>query len=832
MPMPNLLLRSSWRFFTRHPWQLWLTLLSIALGTAVMIAVDLATHSAAQSFQQSVNSLSSPMTHSLKAVHGRIPDTFYQQLRVDWGYRASLPEVELPLTIQGVHYSLLGLDPFAAALPASSLGSLDAGVLTRLLTEADSLIASTQSGLQLGQVIEAGERNFKIIALTDLARSDLLLADIATVQGHSTGLSRIQLKLTDAEAQSLQARLPPDLKLESFANQQAVFGQMTGAFSTNLLAMSLLAILVGAFLVYNTMTFSVLQRRQSFAIARMLGVTAGQLFRNLFIEACILGLIGSALGVLLGVFLGQGLLVLVTQTISDLYVTVSPTDLLITPAIAAKAVGITLAAVLLATLAPALEAARVAPVQVQRHSSLEQSNQTWSAKLALIGLVLILSSALLISSSGKQLVLGFTGLFMLILGYSLLLPWVLRRFLKWLQCVSSGQFAQVQLLVSMALRSLEASLSRTSLAIIALTVAVSATIGVSMMIGSFRSSVADWLQMTLPSDLYISALSEGGSRVEGSLQPIWLERVQALPELASFNTGLSTRLTVEGMPLPTLVLQPGAHSQGGFEFLQNTPPNAWQHFEQGEGVLVSEPFAYHYNRAAGASLELATETAGLVNLPILGVFRDYSATQGMLVLPRKLYERYWAERSISSIGLTLKQGTNPDLVKEKLKVWANDLQQVNQALVIRSNTEIRANSLQVFDRTFAITQVLRVLVLIVAFVGVFSALMALFLEKGREFAILRSTGFTPKQVQVLVLSQAALLGLLAGILALPLGWLMSVVLIDIINQRSFGWTMHTYFFASIPLQAILLAVIAALLASLYPVQRIGQLSIREGLYGR
>lgn len=831
MPMPNLLLRSSWRFFTRHPWQLWLTLLSIALGTAVMIAVDLATHSAAQSFQQSVNSLSSPMTHSLKAVHGRIPDTFYQQLRVDWGYRASLPEVELPLTIQGVHYSLLGLDPFAAALPASSLGSLDAGVLTRLLTEAGSLIAPTQSGLQLGQVIEAGERNFKIIALTDLARSDLLLADIATVQGNSTGLSRIQLKLTDAEAQTLQARLPPDLKLESFANQQAVFGQMTGAFSINLLAMSLLAILVGAFLVYNTMTFSVLQRRQSFAIARMLGVTAGQLFRNLFIEACILGLIGSALGVLLGVFLGQGLLVLVTQTISDLYVTVSPTDLLITPAIAAKAVGITLAAVLLATLAPALEAARVAPVQVQRRSSLEQSNQTWSAKLALVGLVLILSSALLTSSSGKQLVLGFTGLFLLILGYSLLLPWVLRKLLKLLQSFSV-KFARAQLLVSMALRSLEASLSRTSLAIIALTVAVSATIGVSMMIGSFRSSVADWLQMTLPSDLYISTLSEGGSRVEGSLQPIWLERVQALPELASFNTGLSTRLTVEGMPLPTLVLQPGAHSQGGFEFLQNTSATAWQRFEQGEGVLVSEPFAYHYNRAAGASLELATETAGLVNLPILGVFRDYSATQGMLVLSRKLYERYWAERRISSIGLTLKQGTNPDLVKEKLKVWANDLQPANQALVIRSNTEIRANSLQVFDRTFAITQVLRVLVLIVAFVGVFSALMALFLEKGREFAILRSTGFTPKQVQVLVLSQAALLGMLAGILALPLGWLMSVVLIDIINQRSFGWTMHTYFFASIPLQAILLAVIAALLASLYPVLRIGQLSIREGLYGR
>ncbi|TXH62454.1 MAG: FtsX-like permease family protein, partial [Thiothrix sp.] len=705
------------------------------------------------------------------------------------------------------------------------------GILTRLLTETNTLLAPKDSGLQLGQLLPMGEREFTVIGLIDLARRDLLLADIATVQGNAMGLTRIQLKLTEAEAQALQARLPPPLKLESFANQQAVFGQMTGAFSTNLLAMSLLAILVGAFLVYNTMTFSVLQRRSSFAVARMLGVTAGQLFRSLLLEACILGLIGSALGLVLGLLLGQGLLVLVTQTISDLYVSVTPTDLLITPAIALKGVGMTLAAVLLATLAPAIEAARIAPAQVQRRSSLEQTNRSLSLKLMLAGLVLILGSALLISSSGKQLVLGFVGLFMLILGYSLLIPWVLRKLLRLLQQVTA-KLAPVQLLSSMALRHLEASLSRTSLAIIALTVAVSATIGVSMMIGSFRSSVADWLNMTLPSDWYVSALSADGSRVEGSLPPIWLERVKTLPEVESVSTGLSTRLNVEGMPLPTLVLQPAAHSQRGFEFLQNTPKDAWQRFEQGEGVLVSEPFAYHYNRGVGTSLQLNTETAAALKLPILGVFRDYSATQGMLVLPRNLYERYWQDRNISSIGLTLKQGADSHLVQQQLQAWAKDLPPANQSLVIRSNTEIRENSLKVFDRTFAITHVLRVLVLIVAFVGVFSALMALFLEKGREFAVLRAIGFTPKQVQILVLSQAAVLGWLAGLLALPLGWGMSVVLIDIINQRSFGWTMHTYFFASIPLQALLLAVVAALLASLYPVHRMAQGSIREGLDGR
>jgi putative ABC transport system permease protein len=830
MGMRYLLARSSWRFFTRHPWQLWLTLLSIALGTAVMIAVDLANHSAAQSFQRSVNALSSPMTHEITAMRGRIPDGFYQKLRIQWGYRFSQPQVEVAVTANGLHYTVLGIDPLAVSLPENGMASLDSAQVTQLLTDEHAVIAAQQSGLKMGQDLISGEQHFKVVALVDLPRNDLVLTDIATAQGKSTGLSQIQLKLSETEAAQLQTLLTPDLKLESFAQQQNVFGQMTQAFSTNLLAMSLLAMLVGAFLVYNTMTFSVLQRRSSFAIARMVGVTAGQLFRHLLLEAFILGSIGSLFGVLLGVLLGQGLLVLVTQTISDLYVTVQPTDLLITPSLALKGVSITLLAVLLATLAPAFEAARVSPVQVQRQSSLERSNQSLSGKLALAGVVLVLTSWLVIKVSGQQLVLGFVGLFLLILGYSLVVPWVLRKVLAYLQ--RGLQFiAKPSVLLPIALRGVEASLSRTSLAIIALTVAVSATVGVSMMIGSFRASVSDWLELTLPSDLYISAISEDGSRVEGNLNPQWLARVQQLPQLSNVSLGRSVRLTVEGMPLPTLVLQPGQQSQRGFEFLQATE-QTWAQFLKGEGVLVSEPFAYHHQHKLGDRIQFNTETVGTVALPILGVFRDYSATQGMLVLPRSLYEHYWLDHGISSIGLSFAKGVDSTAIKQQLKTWATELNPEQQALVIRSNVEIRQNSLKVFDRTFAITQVLRVLVLIVAFVGVFSALMALFLEKGREFAILRATGFTPKQLQGLVLGQAALLGLLAGILALPLGWLMSLVLIDIINQRSFGWTMHSYFFASIPLQALLLAIFAALLASLYPIKRLGQLSIREGLYGR
>ena len=181
--------------------------------------------------------------------------------------------------------------------------------------------------------------------------------------------------------------------------------------------------------------------------------------------------------------------------------------------------------------------------------------------------------------------------------------------------------------------------------------------------------------------------------------------------------------------------------------------------------------------------------------------------------------------------MVLQPGADAVAVQQQLESWVRELALPGQRMVVRSNQAIRARSLQVFDRTFAVTQVLRVLVLVVAFVGVFSALMGLFLERGRDYAVLRATGLTPVQLRWLVTGQAALIGLLAGLLSLPLGWLLSLVLIEIINLRSFGWTMQLHFFPLVPLQALLLSVLAALVASVYPVYRIGQLSVGQGLRG-
>lgn len=511
------------------------------------------------------------------------------------------------MSIAGLNYTLLGIDPFA--YQAQSHGkqtrntmAVPASAIPRLLTEPHSVLISSTLATRIDKAVDdvlEVRIDGRVVALTiidlldaeqDARLNEVILTDIGSAQTllQQTGqLSRVQLLLSEAEASRLETLLPRSLQLVSFARQQQSYTEMTRAFSINLTAMSLLAMLVGAFLVYNTMTFSVLQRRQSFAITRMVGTTSGQLFRQLLLEAVVLGLLGSLLGVLLGIALGQGLLVLISQTMSDLFVSVNADTLLVTPLYIAKGISITLLAVIAATLAPALEAARVTPVHVYRASRLEHSSKRITRWLLLTGVLCMALSPLLIAASSRSLVIGFTALFLFIIGYSLVVPALLRLVLRGLQALPIIKSFNLRI----AIRSVQASLSRTGLAIIALSIAVSATIGVSIMIGSFRASVADWLELTLQSDIYISTDSE--SPTKRSLDPQWLQRVQALPQVASVSTGYDQRVDINGIPVPMLVLQPGEQSARGFEYIEGEPAEVWQAFLNDEVILVSEPFAYH-----------------------------------------------------------------------------------------------------------------------------------------------------------------------------------------------------------------------------------------------
>jgi len=366
----------------------------------------------------------------------------------------------------------------------------------------------------------------------------------------------------------------------------------------------------------------------------------------------------------------------------------------------------------------------------------------------------------------------------------------------------------------MALRNARLGINRTGLAVAALCVAVSVTVGVGVMVSSFRGTVILWLEQSLPGDIQLTAVS--GPVLEESIGESLRGSLLALPEITGIHNSMLEQVEASFGPVRLGVNDIPAEEKF---LMEEVTPDGMEIFNAGEGVFVSEPLAYLEQIDLGGSVTLLTDR-GMQDFPVVGIFHDYTSGIGLVHLHESLYSRYWENRPFTRLTLDLAQGAEADNVQSAIQAL---LENNENRFNLIANRQLRELTLQIFDRTFAITNVLRILAILVAFVGVVSTLMALQLEKAREFAILRSTGMTPLQVAGLIFKQTLVLGLCAGIFALPLGLMMSDILIDVINRRSFGWTMQNFLPEDILVEGVLLAVVAAMVAGIYPAWRAGRI---------
>jgi putative ABC transport system permease protein len=839
--LPPVLLAASRRYLTRHPWQTWLSIVGIALGVAVVIAVDLANESARRGFQLSVEQVAGPATHQVQSASGGIPDAVYAELRVGQRLDLATPVIEAPMRIGERSLTLLGLDLIAAApmRPALLAGTAPGGdtrtatdfaaALIALLAEPDTLLLAAADAEALGVgagddvrvEIGSGTRTMRVAAVlprqagAEQQLGGLAVADIATAQevtGSIGEIERIDLILTDAGAERLAAALPTGLRLTTTAQRSNALAQMTRAFHTNLTAMSLLAMLVGGFIVYNTMTFAVLQRRPLLGTLRMQGVTRGQLFALVLLETLVLATIGALLGVLAGIAVGAGLVQLVTRTINDVYFQLNVRSLHLDWLSLTKGVGLGIGVTLLAGLGPALEAARSQPRDVIRRTLVEQRGQRLLPVLAVAGVILIGFGVGLIPLSGRSMVWGFVALFLVIVGASLGMPLVVRLLAGATTPLFGRLFGSVG---QLAARGITASITRSGLAVAALAVAVAATVGVGIMIGSFRVSVSDWLEHTLTSDIYLATDESGGAGSDASLPAGLAGRLLGLPGVAAVSQGRSRRVQTRDGQMRVLALASSTGRPRGFRFRGDTAADLWPRWEAGELALVSEPYAYREAVGVGDSIELFT-TRGWQSFPIGAVFQDYGTDSGTVILPKPVYTALWDDPGVSSMGIVLADDADGAAVEARVQAIAARL---TPPAAVQTNRGIRELSLAIFDRTFTITEVLRLLAIGVAFVGILSALMALELERAKDYAVLRATGMTRGQLRLLILLQTSLMGIAAGLLAIPLGVAMGDLLIQVINLRSFGWSMPMRLTADTLVSGVLLAWVAAMLAGLYPALR-------------
>lgn len=826
------LYRASIAYLFRHPWQLALALLGICIGVAVIVAVDLAIESSRKAFLMSMDTLTGEATHQIIGGPGGIDEDLYSRLRVESGIRSIAPVVEAFVDVNGVSMQLMGVDLFAerqirsftfdikpgSAMPDGSAQSLVRGVLTDPGAVLMPREAAASLDLLPGDDFEIRARGklFRGVLLGTLdgrqsGKLDrLMIVDIAAAQSwlnQAGRLSRIDVRISPDDSAlkgSLQALLPPGTQLLSAAGRTQSLAQMSQAFMTNLSAMSLLALLVGLFLIYNSVGFAVLQRRGLIGVLRALGVSRKQVITMILAEGAALGLLGAILGVIVGAWLGEQLLVLVSRSINDFYFRVNVSEVAVSFLSVGKGLAAGLGATLLAAAVPAMEAALYRPRLALTRSEIEHRTGKWLPVIAIAGLFAVVLAMVLIRASGSHLVAGLTAVFMLILGFALCIPVAVRVITSAVEPLAKkvgGMAARL------AVSGIGANLSRTGVAIVALAVAVSATIGVSLMVDSFRASVSSWLDRTLRSDIYVG--TQGGM-----LDRELIQDLVRTPGVEAYSTSRRFWMENESGRTRIIALKMAPGSYPGTEIVDADPDKVWQAFEQAGAVLVSEPYAYRNGISAGDGITLMTKF-GERDFPVASVYQSYDVNAGAVLMSRNTYDRFWDDPQIDSIGLYLRPGTDAQQLMQQLEAISAG----RQKILIRSNSEIRALSLQVFDRTFVITDVLYWLATGVALIGILGAMLALQLERARELAVLRALGMTRLQLGAMVTTQTAVIGLLSGIAALPLGLVMAWVLIEVINRRAFGWQMDIQVSWEVLTVAVLFSVGAALLAGIYPAWR-------------
>ena len=825
----GMLWSTSFRHLLRHPVQLLLALLGLALGVATIVAVDVATGSAARAFELSLAAVQGPATHELDGGPAGIDEHWYVQLVRTLHVVRAAPVVEGYVTVADEALQLLGMDPLAAAGFGGGAGAVDfgGGDLQQWLagTGAVALAAGTAGQLHLkpGAVfaVDAGGHPLQGRLQGTLGDGSgglaaVMLTDISTAQqwlGLAGRLTRIDLKVpagdaAAAELQQLRGALPAGVTLNVAAQHARVGLDMTQAFNTNLRALSLLALLVGLFLVYGTMSFAIVQRRRSLGILRALGATRGQLLRIILLEATGLAIVGGVLGLASGLLLGRTLVGMVSRTINDLYYVVAVNSVTLPPAEPLLAIGAAVAVALLAAAAPALEAIHSSPQLTLRASTLEDRARRVAAVLLVVSALLALGCVAIVLLTQRSVLAGFGALVLIMLSVAAATPAALYACARGLARSPLSAAPPVRL----ALGGIAGSLSRTGVAVAALAMAVAAMIGISIMVDSFRESLRDWLSLTLQADIYVGAPGPGFARPERRLDAAVVADLVRVPGVAGFAASRRAMIDSDRGPLvlDAMDIRPGMRAALD---LTAAAPDVWQRFAAGE-VLLAQPLAYRLDLHIGSQLQLTT-AQGPRSFRVAGVFREYGNDRGSVRLERPVYRRLWHDDSVSTLALFVAPGADVTGVVTRLYRAAAG----RQALQVDTPAQVRAISLAIFDRTFIITRVLNWLAAGVAAVGLLSALLAWQLGRTRELALLRVVGLTRAGAALMIQAQTLFMGVVALLAALPAGVLTAVLLVRVINRRAFGWQIDLHLHPAQLSGAVALALSAAFVAGLYPAWR-------------
>ena len=886
---PRLFLWHVARNARRHKLLAGLNICSVALGVAVYLAIQIANHSANQSFASSVDLVAGKANLEVRSPGGSFDETLLPKLAHAPGVRAATPLVEGYATLPdypGDYLQILGVDIFTNVPFATfAIGGQAPAEWANLdpeewLGDARSLAITDefarQRGLKVGDPIrlQVNGRDLTLtlrylIRLTDTAagrgNSRVAAMDIGWAQellGKTGKLSSIQLLLDHPQdaartANELAKLVPSDVTVAAPGQRSGQIERMLSSFELNLSALSLISLLVGMFLIYNTIAASVVRRRVETGILRAVGVTRLEVQCLFLGESLLFGIFGVGLGIIGGTLLARWLLGReIARVISTLYQLVSVDRFYLTPLLVGSALFFGLGSVLAAAWLPAREGARADPVaalSLGLGTTMERGRQHTARWLlaGMFSLVLAAGCSMAALVTGPAW-LGFGSAFLVLLGFALTAPAftnaggafveaVMRRVEASVDrprqpprggvvanpriqsnrpvCERSASFlTQVRL----ASQNLKRSVHRNAVIVAALMAAIAMTVGISVMIHAFRRTVEVWIDRAIAADIFMTPAANETLGNGAFFPPDVLAALHRESSIKTVDTVREIGISVRGDRVSMAVVE--GNDQNRLAFVGGHPDEKQSAFYRPEHVLVSEPFAHRYRVNAGDALPIPTPD-GIVNYVVAGIYYDYSRDAGIVAISRENFIRHWHDDRVMSVALYLKDPAQLDAVADHLRRSFNQRGQ----FLIFSNRAIRERVFEIFGQTFRITGVLRGIAVGVAIIGIFLTLTTLVTEREREIGVLRALGASAGQVQGIVLVESALIGLLASVLGMIAGLALSLVLTFVINKAFFGWTIQLSF----PWLTIVLTplwiVLASLVAGWFPSLRAGQIPIASAL---
>jgi putative ABC transport system permease protein len=843
--MPHLKL--FWRLMVKpladEPVRTALTVFAVALGVAVVLAIDLAGEAATGSFHSSLETLSGEQNFEIAATGG-VPDEMVGKLvsqPYDWRITPRMEGFAV-ITDERKTLPLIGIDliaesdrlflKHATAAPGTLAEKMDGKPDHSL----DNLIArdSVWVGKSLGKrpseklQLLIGDRSASYTVRGTYPDSNdgesAIVMDIAAAQSaldRPGRVDRIFVRIpqsslgTDIQLDEWQRRiqqvLPDVVEVRLAGASTNENRKMLAAFRWNLRLLSYIALVVGAFLIYNTISVSVVRRRAEIGIVRAIGASRRQVLAAFLGEAAFIGISGALLGLPIGRLMATAAVQLMGATVNALYITSRPGTITFTSWSAGLALIVGAGVTLLSAWSPAREAAGVAPVEAMARGRREF--EVRAAKISGLWFTLILAVASAAASRvppiGGKPVFGYMATLLAVGAAVFAIP----AFVDIAMRVGSN-FLQKILGVEalLASRSLVGSLRRTSVLVAALCTAVAMMTAVGIMVGSFRQTIVAWMDSELPADLYIRPAGNPATDQHPSISAALSDAIAKLPGVQTVQRLRAYEISYQDMPatLGSLDIE-NTPIDRSTDFLSGRPTdNVLNELRGANAVIVSEPFAYKHSAKAGDSLELALGQFR-TTFRIADVYYDYASERGMILMDRNVMLKYLPDPAPSNLAIFVKPGASVPAVRQEIENAA-----ANYRILIFANGDLRNQAVQIFDRTFAITYALEAVAILVAVMGVAGALLALVIDRRRELGLLRYLGASSAQLRKLTLTEAGLLGLLANVSGVILGSVLSLILIFVINKQSFGWTIRLHWPVAVLLGATSVVFLATILAGHYP----------------